>query len=241
MRIRDYRAIRFLIILFLLLSTGSCSFSSLKERQERETEVLSAIEGFGEVPFNVGGRLAFLGSEARKNMDGRNLSKEESLKRRNIEFEAAAKLKFKNNTSNIYWVGPDEYKNLYAALTEFPKDGYGYPEWVKAAKTGYILPLSSLYGEEGLEDGAFNLDIVFPINDKMMANVLFPHNVHNYWLSCQNCHPAIFVPKKRANKFGMTDVWGGKFCGKCHGRVSFQPKGFLNCIRCHSVKRDQIF
>ncbi|HHL40066.1 MAG TPA: hypothetical protein ENJ37_06140 [Deltaproteobacteria bacterium] len=91
--------------------------------------------------------------------------------------------------------------------------------------------------EREIEDAPYDLDIVFEINDRLMANVLFPHKVHSYWLGCKVCHPGIFVAKKGANVFTMYDVWEGKYCGRCHGKVAFQPKGFENCQRCHKVKK----
>jgi len=78
------------------------------------------------------------------------------------------------------------------------------------------------------------------LNDRMMANVRFPHTTHNYWFSCRVCHPAIFIPKRGANDFQMKDIWEGKFCGRCHGRIAYAPKGFENCIRCHSVRREKV-
>jgi c(7)-type cytochrome triheme protein len=83
--------------------------------------------------------------------------------------------------------------------------------------------------------GPFDLNIVFRINDRLMFNVLFPHKIHSYWLPCTVCHPKIFIPRKGANIFSMYDIWNGQYCGRCHGKVAFMPKGFLNCERCHKV------
>ncbi len=91
--------------------------------------------------------------------------------------------------------------------------------------------------QEQLEEGVFDADIIFEINDRLMFNVKFPHKAHTYWLSCKICHPSIFIPKKGANQFTMYDIWDGKYCGRCHGKVAFQPKGFNNCQRCHSSRK----
>ncbi|MBI5235706.1 MAG: cytochrome c3 family protein [Deltaproteobacteria bacterium] len=91
--------------------------------------------------------------------------------------------------------------------------------------------------QEQLEEGVFDADIIFEINDRLMFNVKFPHKAHTYWLSCKICHPGIFIPKKGANQFTMYDIWDGKYCGRCHGNVAFQPKGFNNCQRCHSSRK----
>lgn len=137
------------------------------------------------------------------------------------------------------WIPPRTrtVRDMAPALRGFPKDGYGYPDWSAAVENGLITPKGSLYGDEEDTDPEYDEDILFLINDKLMANVLFPHKKHTYWLSCKVCHPGIFIDKKGANDFSMYDIWNGEFCGRCHGKVSYQPKGFENCQRCHSVRK----
>jgi c(7)-type cytochrome triheme protein len=126
--------------------------------------------------------------------------------------------------------------DLPPALRGFPKDKFGYPDWTAAADKGLIKPKGTLLG--GREEGStFDTDITFVINDRLMADVMFPHQKHTFWLSCSNCHPSIFKAKKGANQFGMDEIWKGEYCGKCHGTVAFMPKGFENCQKCHSVKK----
>lgn len=156
------------------------------------------------------------------------------------------------------WVPPPQIpvERLPRALQAMPKDHFGYPDWSAAVKRGLLNPMNSL-GEvskregyqfaEGSKEAAEAAerfakedapdDIIFEINDRLMFNVRFPHRIHTYWLSCKICHPGIFVAKKGANIFTMPDIWDGKYCGRCHGKVSFQPKGFYNCERCHSVNK----
>ena len=119
------------------------------------------------------------------------------------------------------------------AMGKFPRDSAGLLDWVKTLEKGYIEPRSDLNGT-GKPLKPLNLDIVF---DKtgVMPKVLFPHKQHTEWLGCENCHPAIFIKKKGANKFKMADVLAGKYCGVCHGKVAFAPT--LNCQRCHSIKK----
>lgn len=136
------------------------------------------------------------------------------------------------------WVPPQTRKisELPPDLRAFPKDDFGYPDWVGAVKQGIIKPRGAIRSG-AVQDEPFEEDITFLINDRLMANVVFPHKTHNYWLSCKVCHPGIFIDKKGANKFAMKDIWNGQYCGRCHGKVSFQPKGFENCRRCHSAKK----
>jgi c(7)-type cytochrome triheme protein len=126
--------------------------------------------------------------------------------------------------------------DLPPALRGFPKDKFGYPDWTVAADKGLIKPRGTLLGGKEVGD-TFDTDIVFMINDRLMADVMFPHQKHTFWLSCSNCHPSIFKAKKGANQFNMEDVWNGEYCGRCHGTVAFMPKGFENCQRCHSIKK----
>jgi len=120
-----------------------------------------------------------------------------------------------------------------------PEDEYlnDFRDWIKDTNLLELDDASrAKYAEmeRALAGGPLELDILFQINDRLMANVLFPHKIHSFWLSCKVCHPKIFKPKRGANIFTMYDVWNGEYCGRCHGKVAYQPKGYENCQRCHS-------
>ena len=106
--------------------------------------------------------------------------------------------------------------------------------WVKALAQGAIIPRRSktapAAGLEG-EELVMDMDIMLNLNGSM-PQVRFPHRAHTMWLSCANCHPAIFVPKKGANAISMERILMGEQCGICHGAVAFPP---TECARCHSV------
>lgn len=91
--------------------------------------------------------------------------------------------------------------------------------------------------KEKVINGPLDMDILFEINDRLMFNVVFPHKIHSFWLSCSICHPKIFIAKKGANQFSMYDIWNGEYCGRCHGKVAYQPKGYENCQRCHMSRK----
>lgn len=136
---------------------------------------------------------------------------------------------------NKYGLGGEsvEQEGGPAALTVLPKDKYGNVNWTKAAMDGLIRPRGSIE-ENGAEDKPFNMIVLFQVRVQIMADVLFPHSVHTYWLSCSSCHPKIFKPEVGSNKVSMTDINNGLFCGKCHGKVAFpiEPDP-VNCRRCH--------
>lgn len=131
-----------------------------------------------------------------------------------------------------------EQKGGPAALTVLPKDKFGLVNWTKAAMDGIIKPKSSIEGN-GTEDNPFNMIVLFQVKVMIMADVLFPHSVHTYWLSCSTCHPKIFKPEVGSNKVTMSDINKGLYCGKCHGKVAFpiEPDP-VNCRRCHFFMKE---
>lgn len=116
------------------------------------------------------------------------------------------------------------------ALIGFPRDSAGITDWVQAIKQGMIAPRADIDGNS--QKQTLDLDIIFT-DTGAMPHVRFPHLSHTLWLDCSNCHPAVFVQKKGANNIAMNDIYQGKYCGLCHGKVAFPPT--LNCARCHSV------
>jgi len=121
-----------------------------------------------------------------------------------------------------------------------PKDAYiGLPtsefgnhiDWVKALDDGLLKPRWELT-DPTAEPFVMDLDIVRPVKASV-PDVVFPHRQHTEWLSCSNCHPAIFVPQKGANQISMSAILLGQKCGVCHGKVSF-PITTKSCSKCHS-------
>ena len=122
----------------------------------------------------------------------------------------------------------------YEAMANFPRDNMGIIDWVKTLESGLIDPRKALKDGEG-EMFVVDFDIIFK-NTRSMPYVRFPHKAHTEWLTCANCHPAIFIPQKGANPISMSDIIQGNYCGVCHGKVAFPPT--MNCGRCHSVAKD---
>ena len=123
------------------------------------------------------------------------------------------------------------------AFSALPKDHAGFVNWNKSVTDGIIRPLGSLTGQEDESEGYFANMMVFKTKVAEIPNVLFPHGMHTYWLSCDSCHPKPFKKKRGASNFTMGDIIRGEFCGKCHGKVSFPPGTFKNCNRCHILKK----
>ncbi|MBF0142298.1 MAG: hypothetical protein HQL57_03770 [Magnetococcales bacterium] len=115
------------------------------------------------------------------------------------------------------------------ALSGFPRDMKGGVDWIAVLDQGLIDPRADLKGEGSMD--VLDLDILMK-NTRSMPFVRFPHKSHTRWLDCENCHPDIFIPKLAANKVNMNEIFRGRFCGNCHGRVAFSV---YVCQRCHSV------
>ncbi len=127
-----------------------------------------------------------------------------------------------------------------AALDVLPTDGImGRVSWTAAVVQGLIAPRAAL--DPNIEDRPpLDLNIFIEAKTPLMANVIFPHSIHTYWLSCGNCHPKIFLPEAGANPISMKEIWKGKWCGRCHGKIAFSP--FMprgNCTRCHMILKSQ--
>ncbi|MFZ3072429.1 MAG: cytochrome c3 family protein [Thermodesulfobacteriota bacterium] len=174
------------------------------------------------------------------------LRQKEDAEKRKEEITAEVKEKVKSPLGKTFdpWVSPEirTPDDLPPALRPLPKDKFGYPDWTASFIAGLVKPRSDLESAETEDagEGVLDLDVVFRINDRLMFDVLFPHKTHTQLLSCSNCHPSIFKEKKGANQFTMYDVWNGQYCGRCHGKVAFQPKGYENCRRCHKVPKTSL-
>lgn len=123
-------------------------------------------------------------------------------------------------------------------LADLPKDRYGLVDWATAIKTGKVKPRHTLDPKSGPDEVPFTLDVVIFTKSKTQPDVVFPHAVHTMWLTCTNCHPAIFpMNAKEANKMmTMPKIAAGDFCGRCHNRIAFP---LSDCLRCHVKPKDQ--
>jgi len=124
------------------------------------------------------------------------------------------------------------------AFEVLPKDEEGQINWVKSFNQGLIRPRSSLYDVEIANPEGFYDNLIFmQVKAHIMADVVFPHGMHSYWLNCDSCHPKPFKDVTGSNNIKMDEILAGKWCGKCHGKVAFTPKAYTNCRRCHVVPK----
>lgn len=112
-----------------------------------------------------------------------------------------------------------------------PRDHAGNIDWVAALETGVIRPRSALPGNPVPADPApfqFAFDFHYKGPDTTF-DAQFPHSRHTAWLACQQCHPRLFP--YRNTPIQMGDIFQGKYCAECHGKVSFPV--LTGCERCH--------
>lgn len=109
-----------------------------------------------------------------------------------------------------------------------PKDYKKKVDWSAALEQDLIRPRP---GADPLSPYAamFQWDFIIAA-DKPKNEAFFPHSAHTQWLSCKNCHTAIY-PYRR-NPATMKEMKKGASCGTCHGKknVAFS---LSQCKRCH--------
>ena len=119
------------------------------------------------------------------------------------------------------------------ALTasDLPKDKFGLIDWAKSVRQNRIAPKPSLDPDEAADEmPPLKMDVLIPAKSDYVNDVIYPHEMHTYWLKCEVCHPKIFIPQKGANNITMVGIANGKWCGRCHNRIAFP---LADCNRCH--------
>ncbi|MBI5345494.1 MAG: hypothetical protein HZB83_09215 [Deltaproteobacteria bacterium] len=115
-----------------------------------------------------------------------------------------------------------------------PKDRYGLIDWAKLVRSNLVKPRPSLSPDEE-EMPPLQMDVLILAKGDFVDDVIYPHEMHTYWLKCEICHAskggAIFIPARGQNNMTMVAIAQGEFCGRCHGKVAFP---LSDCKRCHT-------
>ncbi|MBE7413696.1 MAG: cytochrome c3 family protein [Deltaproteobacteria bacterium] len=192
----------------------------LKKRLFAILSILIAVAGCGETLDNL------IDPRAQKTASAKATRESETDYYEKFYKELASRAVIRKGTTEIQ------------ALDALPKDPSGEVNWTAAVMGGYINPRGSIDpGAE--EEPILDLNIFIEAKVPLMFNVLFPHSIHTYWLSCNNCHPKIFIPEVGANPITMDEIFQGQWCGRCHGKVAFTFWPRDNCVRCHIVKKGE--
>ena len=124
-------------------------------------------------------------------------------------------------------------KDFYKETRGFPRSRFGNRvDWLKVEEKGEIKLTDYLEGVT-IKRKALKIPKTEEIKGKVtgMPSIIFSHKKHAVWNGCELCHPEIFGVKKGGTRFSMQDIFDGKFCGACHGKVAFSN---LDCQLCHS-------
>jgi c(7)-type cytochrome triheme protein len=139
------------------------------------------------------------------------------------------------NCNRCHSVGKDiELENdFYVFVKEFPRARFGNRvDWLKAEELGLIQLTDYL---EGISIPGRNFDPPddFELDAKVdeMPDIIFSHDKHAVWNGCELCHPQIFKIERSSTVFEMQEIFDGKYCGACHGRVAFSNS---DCRLCHA-------
>lgn len=117
------------------------------------------------------------------------------------------------------------------SATGLPKDRYGLIDWAKIVREKLIDPKFSLDPADDSEMPPLQMDVLITAKGDFVDDVIYPHEMHTYWLKCEVCHPSIFIPAKGQNNMTMVGIVNGEWCGRCHNRIAFP---LTDCKRCHS-------
>ncbi len=129
---------------------------------------------------------------------------------------------------------------LALSKSGLPLDKFGLIDWVGAVKKKIVDPLWNLDPNADItKKQSRKTKILFKSKSDSFPDVIFPHEIHSYWLQCKVCHKtkggAIFKDEAGANPVSMTDISREKkWCARCHDKVSFP---LADCTRCHSHQK----
>jgi len=153
-----------------------------------------------------------------------------------VLFAACGKTSARESCLRCHSVGLKVKQEVeFAAFTrDLPRGRFGNGiDWEKAEEAGLIHPADYLEGVS-IKRQSFTAQKDFALNPKLdgMPDIIFSHRKHTVWSGCEGCHPDIFVGvKKGLTKYGMPEIFDGKFCGVCHTTVAFPT---TDCQRCHA-------
>lgn len=117
-----------------------------------------------------------------------------------------------------------------ALLAQLPKATGGGTDWVRALNEKLIEPKPGL-DPKAEDEPVLDVDVELVPKGASDFKVTYSHKIHTQILACANCHPAIFQMEKGADPITMEKIFAGEFCGRCHGKVAFDPVS--GCPRCH--------
>jgi len=123
--------------------------------------------------------------------------------------------------------------DFYTFVKGYPRARFGNRvDWLKAEEDGRIELIDYLEGIS-IKRSALNvpLDVEIDAQVAAMPDIIFSHEKHAVWHGCELCHPQIFGVSKTGTVYEMQEIFDGKYCGACHGKVAFMN---MDCQLCHT-------
>jgi len=123
--------------------------------------------------------------------------------------------------------------NFREFVKKFPRARFGNKvDWLKAEDAGLVKLGDEIEGIS-IKRRALEIpeDEEIQARSEGMPNIIFSHKKHAVWNGCELCHPQIFGVKRGSTVYQMQDIFDGKYCGACHGKVAFTNQ---DCRLCHS-------
>lgn len=117
-----------------------------------------------------------------------------------------------------------------AELAKLPQTAMGGTDWVGAINKSLIKPKPGL-DEKAEAEPELDLNVELVPKDMPDFKVTYPHKIHTQLLACTSCHTGIFQMQAGADPITMEKIFAGEYCGRCHGKVAFDP--VTACPRCH--------
>lgn len=140
-----------------------------------------------------------------------------------------------SNCDRCHSLGKDiqPEQDFHEFVKGLPRSRFGNRvDWLKAEELGLIKLNDYLEGvsiKQGKLKGPDNIEMDARFDE--LPDIIFSHEKHSVWNGCELCHPQIFNIKKASTVFSMQDIFDGKYCGACHGKVAFTN---MDCQLCHS-------
>ncbi|MBI5505237.1 MAG: hypothetical protein HY899_10580 [Deltaproteobacteria bacterium] len=119
---------------------------------------------------------------------------------------------------------------LSCHLRTMPHDAAGQVDWNRALETKRIAPRAGR-GTNATDQEVLQLDIKMTPPAQPALESVFSHSAHTQWIACASCHPDPYSAKVREAMTDTAELHSARYCGSCHGTVSFGITGF--CGRCH--------
>ena len=119
---------------------------------------------------------------------------------------------------------------LSCHLRTMPRDGAGQVDWNRALEARRIAPQAGT-GARAAGQEVLQLDIEMTPPRQPALKSVFSHGAHTQWIACASCHPEPYSAKARAAMTDTAELHSSRYCGSCHGTVSFGITG--SCGRCH--------